>query len=91
MSLYGENNLKIASGKATRQVYRLFGENQVDTHGMTSEVVATRMYGEGIISVNALNRLRINAIGEHLINVEGLSSISKGLIIGRADIRVKRY
>lgn len=88
VSLYGENNLRIQSGETTRQVYRLFGENKIDTHGMKSEVASTRIYGEGTISVNASDKVRVNAFGEPEIRVEGTSYISRGIILGRADIRL---
>lgn len=89
-SLYGENNLKIQSGETTHQVYRLFGENKIDTRGMKSEVASTRIYGEGTVSVNASDKVCINAFGEPEINVEGTSYISRGIIVGRADIHVNK-
>jgi hypothetical protein len=46
------------------------------------------MYGEGRLSVNASDEVRINAFGEPRINVSGTSHISRGIIIGKADIRM---
>ncbi len=89
-SLYGENDLKISSGETNRQVYRLFGENKIDTRGMKSAMASTRIYGEGKISVNASEEVRINAFGEPTINIQGTSIVSKGIIIGHADIRVSK-
>ncbi|NOT73903.1 MAG: hypothetical protein HOP08_03170 [Cyclobacteriaceae bacterium] len=87
-SLYGENDLKIKSGTTDRQVYRLFGENKIDTRGLKSEIALTRIYGEGKISVSASDEVRVNALGEPTINVEGTSIISKRVILGRATINV---
>jgi Putative auto-transporter adhesin, head GIN domain len=87
-SLYGENNLDILSGNADHQVYRLFGENKIDTEGLKSHSASTRIYGEGYLSVNASDHFRINALGEPRVHVAGTSMISKGIILGRADIRI---
>jgi hypothetical protein len=87
-SVYGENKVTIASGETERQVYRLFGENRIETRGLKSRLTFTRIYGEGEIRVNASDEVRINAMGEPAIIVEGTSYISKGIILGRPDIRV---
>jgi hypothetical protein len=89
-SLYGENELKIRDGETSRQVYRLFGENKVLTVGMKSNTAATRIYGEGRVRLSAYDKVRINALGEPSIFVEGTTYISRGVIIGRSDIRVSR-
>ncbi len=86
-SLYGENKLKIKSGGAEHQVYRLFGENHIDTRGLKSESASTRIYGEGRLSLSVSDQFVINAIGEPEINVSGSPNISKGIVIGHADIR----
>ncbi len=89
-SLYGENELKIRSGETERQVYRLFGENKVLTLGLKSEVAATRIFGEGRVRLSASDKVRVNALGEPIIFVEGTNYIRKGIVIGRADIRASR-
>ena len=86
--LYGENKLKIKEGQAGHQRYRLYGENKIDTQALSSETVSTTIYGEGRLSVNASDEIRINAFGEPQVNVSGNSHISRGIIIGRADIRM---
>ena len=45
------------------------------------------MYGEGRLTVNASDEVRISAFGEPQINVMGTSFINKGIVIGKADIR----
>ncbi len=87
-SLYGENNLRIQSGEAGYQVYRLFGENKIDTRGLKSESASTRIYGEGRLSLTASNEVVINAIGEPMITVAGPAHVTKGIVIGRADIHL---
>ena len=86
--LYGENKLKIKNGKTGHQRYRLYGENKIDTHSLSSETVSTTIYGVGRLSVNASDEVRINAFGEPRVSVSGNSHISRGIIIGRADIRM---
>ena len=90
VSLYGNNDVRIKSGSADDQVYRLFGENKINTIGLRSATATTRIYGEGKVSINASDEVRINAFGEPIISIEGTSIISKGIILGRADIRVNR-
>jgi hypothetical protein len=55
-----------------------------------SEVASTRIYGEGRISVTASDEVRINALGEPTINIEGTSFVSKGIVLGHANINVNR-
>ncbi len=86
--LYGENKLKIKEGQAGHQRYRLYGENKIDTRAFESETISTTIYGEGRLSVNASDEIRINAFGEPQVNVSGNSHISRGIIIGKADIRM---
>jgi len=86
--VYGENKIKIKGGKAVHQRYRLYGENKIDTRALASTSVSTSIYGEGRLTVTASDEVRINAIGEPEVNVSGTSYINKGIIIGRADIRM---
>lgn len=90
VSLYGTNDVRIKSGSADDQVYRLFGDNKINTIGLKSATATTRIYGEGKVSISASDEVRINAFGEPSIHIEGTSIISKGIILGRADIRLNR-
>jgi hypothetical protein len=89
-SIYGSNDIEIKSGAAGHQLYRLFGENKIDTQNMESNTTSSRIYGEGRLTVNASDELRITAFGEPEIRLSGPAHINKGLILGNADIRVKR-
>lgn len=89
-SIYGANNIEIKSGNAGHQLYRLFGENKINTLNLESNTTASRIYGEGRLTVNANDELRIMAFGEPEIRLNGPARINKGLILGKADIRVKR-
>ena len=90
VSLYGNNDVRIKSGSADDQVYRLFGDNKINTIGLKSATATTRIYGEGKVSISASDEVRINAFGEPSIHIEGTSIISKGIILGHANIRVNR-
>lgn len=89
-SIYGANDIEIKSGNAGHQLYRLFGENKINTLNLKSNTTASRIYGVGRLTVNASDELRITAFGEPEIRLSGPAKINKGLILGRADIRVKR-
>lgn len=89
-SIFGVNNIEIKSGNAGHQLYRLFGENKINTINFESNTTASRIYGEGRLTVNANDELRITAFGEPEIRLNGPARINKGLILGKADIRVKR-
>jgi len=89
-TLFGQNDFKILAGSTDHQTYRLFGENKVDTRGFKSEIASTRIYGEGKISVYASEAVRINALGESTIYIEGTPMISKRIILGRTSVRVNR-
>jgi hypothetical protein len=87
-SIYGENKVTIQSGETNMQVYRLFGENRIETGGLRSKLTFTRIFGEGEIRLNASKEVRVNAVGEPAITIEGAPYISRGIILGHADIRV---
>jgi hypothetical protein len=53
-------------------------------------VASTRVYGVGRVRINASDKVRVNALGEPSIFVEGTSYVSRGIIIGNADIRANR-
>lgn len=89
-SIYGANQIEIKSGNAGHQLYRLFGENKINTQNLESKTTASRIYGEGRLTVNANDELRIMAFGEPEIRLDGAGRINKGLILGKADIKIKR-
>jgi len=85
-SLYGENSLKIKSGKVLEQKYRLFGENKIDTRELKSEYASTSIFGEGRLKINSSEEVRVNAFGEPEIYVDGGGFVNRRLIFGRAEI-----
>ena len=89
-SVYGENSMRIQSGTAGHQVYRLFGENKIDTRNLVSQTATSRMYGVGQLRLNAENELKITALGEPQVLLSGGARIHRGLMLGEPDIRVKR-
>ncbi|MBX2900032.1 MAG: DUF2807 domain-containing protein [Cyclobacteriaceae bacterium] len=83
---YGENRIKLKAGRAGTQRYVLYGENKVDSRNLDGHTISSSIYGEGRLSVNASDEVRINAIGEPEINISGTSFINKGFVIGRPHI-----
>lgn len=86
VSLFGENDLTIKSGNADRQVYKSFGENIVKTKNVKGKFTKTKMYGESDMTVNASDKLRINAFGESDVLLVGKGRISRGIVIGENQI-----
>lgn len=86
-SLFGENRLSIRGGHANVQVYRLFGDNSIDTHALQSTVATTRIYGEGKVRIATRDALHVHALGEPQVRVTGMPLITRGVILGRLDIR----
>ena len=85
-ALYGQNDMKIKTGKVLEQKYRLYGENKIDTRAMTSEYASTSIFGEGRVRINTSEEVRINAFGEPEIYVDGGGFVNRRLILGRAEI-----
>ncbi len=89
-SIFGANKIEIKAGMAGHQLYRIFGENKIDTQNLTSNTTNSRIYGEGRLTVNANDELKITAFGEPEIRLTGPAHINRSIILGRADIKVKR-
>lgn len=83
---YGENRINIKAGKAGTQRYVLYGENKIDSRNLGGHTISSNIYGEGRLTVNASDEVRINAFGEPEINVSGTSFINKGLVFGKPSI-----
>ncbi|ELR73925.1 hypothetical protein C900_00089 [Fulvivirga imtechensis AK7] len=86
VSLYGENDLYIDSGRAAKQVYKGFGENKVVASKVLGRLVRTKNYGEGNFYVNASQKLNIASFGDFRVTYEGHPRVRKGLSLGYADI-----
>jgi hypothetical protein len=84
--LYGENRLKIAAGSATDQKYKSYGENEVDVPDLAGERVKTVSFGENGFRVGARERLRVKSLGESQVRNTGPAKVSRGLVLGEANI-----
>lgn len=89
-SVYGANKIKIRDGETGDQLLRVFGENNIDAAGLASNTTTTRIYGEGLIKVLASEECRVTAFGEPELQIRGGGRISKGIIIGEANISTRR-
>ncbi len=85
--LYGENILNIREGDAGHVSYKMYGVNKIDTRGLRSVTSSTTIYGEGRINLNTTEELRVTSFGEPSLNVLGDPIISKGIVIGKPNIR----
>lgn len=84
--LYGENDLRVKKGRTLEQKYLLYGENRIDAKGMRSDYIITSIFGEGSLSINSAEEVRIDAFGGPRILVDGGANINRRLVIGNADI-----
>lgn len=89
-SVFGANNVEINGGAVKHQVYRLFGENKINTQKLESNTAVSRLYGEGTLTLNAQDELKISAFGEPEIRLDGPAHINKNIILGLANIKVRR-
>jgi hypothetical protein len=85
--LYGDNKMRIREGEAGHVNYKLFGDNELDSRGLQSVTSNTTIYGDGKVAIQVTEEARINSFGDPSLFVSGSPVISKGIIIGEADIR----
>lgn len=85
-SIYGENDLKIKSGKIANQKFTSYGESEVNTLKVENATTKITSYGEGTFLFNVSDDLKVNAYGEATIEYTGSPNLSKGIVIGEADI-----
>jgi hypothetical protein len=85
--LYGENTMTILQGDAGHLSYKMYGVNKIDTRGLRSVTSSTTIYGEGRINLNTTEEVHVTSFGEPSLYVTGDPVISKGIVIGRPNIR----
>lgn len=85
--LYGRNDLRVLEGRTLEQKYKLHGNNRIDSHGLMSDYIITSIFGEGLLRINSLEEVRIDAFGEPRILVDGGAQIHRRLVFGNADIQ----
>lgn len=85
--LYGENTMRILDGEAGHLSYKLFGENNIDSRGLTSVTASTTIYGDCRVSLYSSEEVRLTSFGDPKLFVSGSPYISKGIVLGHANIR----
>jgi hypothetical protein len=85
-SLYGDNDLKIKTGKAEFQKYKLFGDNKIDTQDLKSFSATATIFGESKLKLNTQDNLKVTAFGESEVSYNGNASVNRGLTFGKAQI-----
>lgn len=86
-TIYGEAYLEVKNGQADRQKVISYGESEVNTLGLKCDKAKVTAYGEGDIKLNVESELKITAYGEAEISYKGSPMVSRGLVIGEAEIR----
>lgn len=79
--------MEIAEGTINRQVFRAYGESEVNTLGMNAGETKITAYGESNFRVNVSDRLKVTCYGETNVSYTGDPEVDKGIIIGEARIR----
>lgn len=87
VAIYGSSYLEINEGIVSRQVYRAYGESEVNTVGMKADETKITAYGENNFRVNVSDRLKVTCYGGTNVNYLGNPEVDKGLIFGEAKIR----
>ncbi len=87
VAIYGSSYLEIGEGTVTRQVFRAYGESEVNTVGMMAGETKITAYGESNFRVHVKDRLKVTCYGETNVNYMGSPEVDKGLIFGEARIR----
>ncbi len=87
VAIYGSSYLEISKGEVGRQVYRAYGESEVNSLGMDNEETKITAYGESNFRVKVSDRLKVTCYGETTINYEGDPDVDNGIIIGEAKVR----
>lgn len=88
VAIYGSSYLEIAKGNVGRQVFRAYGESEVNTIGMDNKETKITAYGESNFRVKVSERLKVTCYGETTINYEGDPDVDNGIIIGEAKVRI---
>ncbi len=87
VAIYGSSYLEIGEGTVARQVFRAYGESEVNTVGMMAGETKITAYGESNFRVHVKDRLKVTCYGETNVNYMGSPEVDKGLIFGEARIR----
>ncbi len=87
VAIYGESYLEIADGSVNHQVYRAYGESEVNASQIRNKSTKITAYGESNFRVKVSDRLKVTCFGEAKINYAGSPEVSKGIVIGEAEIR----
>ncbi len=85
--LFGANNMSVLDGDASHLSYKMYGENRINSRGLSSITSNTTIYGEGYVRLHASEEVRLTSFGEPNLYVSGSPYISKGIILGHANIR----
>jgi len=87
VAIYGSSYLEIAKGNVGRQVFRAYGESEVNTIGMENGETKITAYGESNFRVKVSDRLKVTCYGETTVNYEGDPDVDNGIIIGETRVR----
>lgn len=89
-TIYGEAELIMKKGHIGYQKITSYGESEIDMLGVSMESAKVVAYGEAEVHLNVSDELKVTSYGEATVAYKGNPEVSKGIVIGDADIyRIK--
>lgn len=85
-TIYGESELTVKKGHIGYQKITSYGESEIDLLGVRMESVKVVAYGEAKVRLNVSDALKVTSFGEATVAYKGNPEVSKGFVIGDADI-----
>lgn len=90
VAIYGSSYLEIADGAVNHQLYRAYGESEVNAIQLKNRSTKITAYGESNFRIKVSDRLKVNCYGEATINYFGDPVVDRGMVIGEAKIHKMR-
>lgn len=79
--IYGDIVLNIQGGNSVEQIFRLYGDCEVNCSNFEGEYIKATCFGDSELSVHP-ESLEITAFGDASIRYTGTPDIDKGIVIG---------
>ena len=87
---YGSGELKIREGSTKKQVYRLYGEHEINTRKLDNLITKTTVFGESVLTIQARDKVKVNALGEVRVRYTGGGKLNKGIVLGESSFAMYR-
>tara|TARA_R110002073_G_scaffold279026_1_gene443126 strand:- start:413232 stop:413987 length:756 start_codon:yes stop_codon:yes gene_type:complete len=85
-TIYGQSVLEFMAGHVVDQKFTAYGESNVNALNIKNQNTKLTAYGEGSYQFNVSEKLKVTAYGEATVVYKGTAELSKGIVIGDAEI-----